>query len=61
MAKLLASKQEVRRALERCIRAGKDLTAKAERAEKTGGAVMHLESLIDQLELAISHCKMLLR
>lgn len=37
MAKLLAPSQEVRRALEPCIQAGKDLTAKAERAEATGG------------------------
>jgi uncharacterized protein (TIGR02391 family) len=37
MATLLVPRQEVRQALEACIRAGKGLTAKAERAEATGG------------------------
>jgi uncharacterized protein (TIGR02391 family) len=37
MAKLLASRQQVRRALEPCIREGEDLTAKADRAKAIGG------------------------
>jgi uncharacterized protein (TIGR02391 family) len=37
MATLLAPRQEVRQTLETRIRAGKDLVAKAERAEATGG------------------------
>jgi uncharacterized protein (TIGR02391 family) len=37
MAKLLAPRQEVRQALESCIRAGRGLTAKAEVAKATGG------------------------
>jgi uncharacterized protein (TIGR02391 family) len=105
MATLRAPRNEVRQALEACIRAGRDLTAKAERAEEIGGqrdwlelvakwrdkteaqlnrfyedsgvgrrfvglsdtgqspfpvaktyhgfAVTHLQSLIDQLELAV--------
>jgi hypothetical protein len=43
MAKLLAPSREVRQALEACIQAGNDLTAKAEIVEKAGGHCDWLE------------------
>jgi uncharacterized protein (TIGR02391 family) len=43
MAKLLASRREVRQALHLCIQAGNALTSKADRAEATGGHGAWLE------------------
>jgi uncharacterized protein (TIGR02391 family) len=59
MATLLMPRQEVKQQLERCIQAGKDLTAKAELAETTGGERDWLELVATWREKTVGELNLL--